>query len=286
VTPAPSYEARDRRAAHLIGERPHAAQLLEFYRQVLELQEQVYRDSAATGWPLTAVDGASRDTFGSHVRDLPWQLLVEEFRGFAGAMAAAAPGPARMAGERLRAAPADLLEAALAGIARRDSTAGAAADLGSREVQVELYGRAFLQPWAEALRRGRALDDGETADGEPALCRGCAWPAQVSVISDDAEGRGGRTLVCALCGFGWSYGRVRCAHCGERDAERLALHEVEGTPHLQVETCTSCKRYLKRVDLRRLGNAVPVVEDLASPELDLWARQRGLQKVCENLLAL
>ena len=43
---------------------------------------------------------------------------------------------------------------------------------------------------------------------------------------------------------------------------------------------------MKEVDQRSDGRAEPTVEDLATPELDLWARERGLTKLRLNLLGL
>ncbi len=43
---------------------------------------------------------------------------------------------------------------------------------------------------------------------------------------------------------------------------------------------------MKSVDLRVDGLAVPVVDDLGSVELDLWAQQQGLEKLQRNLLGL
>jgi formate dehydrogenase maturation protein FdhE len=40
------------------------------------------------------------------------------------------------------------------------------------------------------------------------------------------------------------------------------------------------------VDLRSRGDAVPLVDDLASVELDLWASERGLTRVATNLFGL
>lgn len=40
------------------------------------------------------------------------------------------------------------------------------------------------------------------------------------------------------------------------------------------------------MDLRVTGLAVPLVDDLATPELDLWAAEQGLEKIAPNLLGL
>jgi formate dehydrogenase maturation protein FdhE len=53
-----------------------------------------------------------------------------------------------------------------------------------------------------------------------------------------------------------------------------------------VEACDSCHSYLKTVDLTKDGHAVPVVDELATIPLDLWAADHGYQKLRTNLLGL
>jgi formate dehydrogenase maturation protein FdhE len=64
------------------------------------------------------------------------------------------------------------------------------------------------------------------------------------------------------------------------------VHVAESRPHVRLDECSSCARYLKTVDLRSRGDAVPLVDDLASVELDLWASERGLTRVEMNLFGL
>ncbi len=139
---------------------------------------------------------------------------------------------------------------------------------------------------------GSAADaGGEAPDAGEALlprrtCPRCGWPPQVSVVRDERDARGRRLLVCALCGTGWPYPRVRCPSCGESKPDQLVYHSSEQLPHLRIEECKTCGAYVKAIDLRRDGAAVPLVDDIASVELDLWADQRGLWKVSRNLLGL
>jgi formate dehydrogenase maturation protein FdhE len=39
-----------------------------------------------------------------------------------------------------------------------------------------------------------------------------------------------------------------------------------------VDACDSCRRYLKNVDLVRLGLAVPLVDEIAAAALDAWVK--------------
>jgi FdhE protein len=56
--------------------------------------------------------------------------------------------------------------------------------------------------------------------------------------------------------------------------------------HIRVETCDSCKYYIKGIDLTRVGLAVPLVDEVAAAPLDLWAREQGYTKIALNLVGL
>lgn len=55
-------------------------------------------------------------------------------------------------------------------------------------------------------------------------------------------------------------------------------------PHLRIDACTTCSRYLVSVDLGRDPRAVPAVDELAAIPLDLHAADRGFTKVVPNLM--
>jgi FdhE protein len=84
----------------------------------------------------------------------------------------------------------------------------------------------------------------------------------------------------------WDYGRIACAACGEEDPQKLALYIANEFSYVRVEACESCHRYIKTVDLTKNGHAVPVVDELALIPLDLWAAERGYQKIHPNLLGI
>ena len=47
-----------------------------------------------------------------------------------------------------------------------------------------------------------------------------------------------------------------------------------------------CGRYIKTIDLTKNGNAVPVVDELATLPLNLWAVEHGYKKLQPNLLGI
>ena len=119
-----------------------------------------------------------------------------------------------------------------------------------------------------------------------AACPYCGGAPIAAVLRDEPEIKGRRTLLCSLCLAEWAFPRTRCPACGEERADRRPHHVSESWPHVRVEECGSCRTYVKAIDLRETGLAVPVVDELASVELDLWAAEQGLSKLRTNLLGL
>jgi FdhE protein len=73
--------------------------------------------------------------------------------------------------------------------------------------------------------------------------------------------------------------------CGETASSRLPIYAAgEQLPHLRVDACDACRRYVLAVDLRKDAAAVPLVDELAAIPLDLFAKERGLTKVVPNLM--
>jgi FdhE protein len=101
------------------------------------------------------------------------------------------------------------------------------------------------------------------------------------------EGHGAkRTLLCALCLTEWEYLRVVCTRCGEQQFDALPVYTADQFAHIRIEACDSCRSYLKTIDMTKNGLAVPLVDDLASVALDLWARERGYVRLRSSLLGL
>jgi FdhE protein len=264
-----SWQRRIDRANALARADQHAAALLTQYAAILSAQAACYDTLVSRGDRLT----------GSLERDL------EELRPRAaevfGTIAAIAPA------QTMREAPTDVpgIEALL-----RD---------GWHVRDIPFLPRLVLQPYAEALAtlRGREstdppslrlIDDRglEHAPGR-AACPVCGGPPQVGVLrSDSSADGGGRALVCATCSTNWPVRRIVCPHCGEEDERRLGYFHTSEVDHVRIDACATCRRYLKTIDLTRLGIAVPVVDEVASGALDIWAQERGYTKVTQNLIGL
>jgi len=66
----------------------------------------------------------------------------------------------------------------------------------------------------------------------------------------------------------------------------LPVYTASQFEHVRVEACDSCKSYIKTIDLTKNGYAVPIVDELATIPLTLWAQERGYSKLQPNLLGL
>lgn len=73
----------------------------------------------------------------------------------------------------------------------------------------------------------------------------------------------------------WQFRRVLCPNCAEENHNKLPRFSAEEFPHVRLEACDTCKRYLKSVDLTINGLPVPIVDEIAAVPLDLWVAEHG-----------
>jgi FdhE protein len=146
----------------------------------------------------------------------------------------------------------------------------------------EFLALAFLQPHAEFERsRARLQVDGYT---DP-LCPFCNRKPALGVLRQQGDGAR-RSLICGFCLTEWEFRRVVCPGCGQEDHAKLPVYTAEAFPHIRVECCDTCQTYIKSIDLTKNGLAAPLVDELASVPLDLWAQERGYSKLHPNLLGM
>ncbi len=145
-----------------------------------------------------------------------------------------------------------------------------------------LLAQAFLQPYAELLR-SRALP--RPVPTAYALCPFCHRKPGFGVLRQMGDG-GARSMVCSFCLAEWEFRRIVCPGCAEENEKKLAVFSATEFDYIRVECCDVCKTYIKTVDLTKDGRAEPLVDELASAPLDLWAREHGYAKLQNNLLGM
>ncbi|HXJ89607.1 MAG TPA: formate dehydrogenase accessory protein FdhE [Candidatus Binatia bacterium] len=143
----------------------------------------------------------------------------------------------------------------------------------------DFFTRACLQPLAEHLQLQAQKDFHYNGNRCP-VCNGLP---QMAILRSEGEGAS-RSLLCSFCLYEWTFRRIACPWCGEENKEKLPRYSAEECAYVHVETCDTCQRYLKAVDLTVNGNAVPLVDEVALTVFDVWANDHGYTKIERNLL--
>jgi Protein involved in formate dehydrogenase formation len=285
-----NYQARVLRAELLAAQYPFAAEVLGFYGQVAALQREFHEHllksagKRAGGQELRSesnvgmlLENAGVKTNGTTSQRFGDFLSMVERRGpsplAAQARLVREKGPAYWAAGLVNFWKAGLPESGSAGEADTESQ--------TSEVLETFLLRAFVQPFAEFLV-GAMLPP--VLPMTSSRCPRCNSLPLLGVLRPEGDG-GKRFLQCSFCSQEWEFRRIFCAWCGEEDEHKLAVYVAEEFPHVRVETCETCKRCLRTIDLTKDGHAVPLVDDLAAIPLTLWAQENGYKRIQENLFA-
>lgn len=145
----------------------------------------------------------------------------------------------------------------------------------------KFFARVLLQPFAEALASRGNVDK----QGASAVCPFCNARAVAGILRGEGEGAK-RSLLCSLCATEWQYRRIVCPNCGEEDKERLPIYLAGEINSVRIDACDTCRTYIKSVDLTKDGHAVPIVDELATLALTVWADENGYAKAETNLLGM
>jgi Protein involved in formate dehydrogenase formation len=279
------YTDRHRRTGELRRRRTFARELLDFYGALLGVQEQAYEQAISARPP-------ARDLV-AYVAEMVVPAVVDV---------------------SLAAGPAKLRDAVALRLESTDPREFVAAWIhGDDQTMVDRFlARASVGPVLEALGSEAAASCEGVRD--QLHCPSCGGPPQLSYFALPSEdlASGGRFLLCARCQSSWGFARMTCPGCGEDSSSRLQIFSEEGTasgergsvvrglegrlgdhraaenkpvfPHIRIEACETCRRYLLNIDLAADPIAVPVVDELAALPLDLYARERGFSKIIPNLM--
>jgi FdhE protein len=281
-----SLDLRDAWHALLERRRAFAASLAP-YGELLERWASVETGMPAPTWTAAAC----RDCW---LRGVPLlaevrpPLAVEALEDLLGGVmeqlaaldAARAPALQRLAGawDAGAVTPASLLPA-------RDGIGDGAAEVASGldSGVVSFLACATLRPALERwLAPARAHLEG--VDWGRGVCPFCgAAPGFIDVV----EG-GHRRLACHFCGGTWGFAKLRCPLCGVEGTEALYRLKAEGADEgYVIAGCKRCRGYLKELDRReRWNGGPPLLEDWATPHLDVVARREGYRKPLPSLLDL
>ena len=250
------YTLREReyaieRIPALIKLYPESEEMLSFYRHILDFQLRVYKESKTEDWKKGI-------RFFYKLLDLCVQYGSPQLRESA---------------EKFY-------------LTREEELIGLISEfMKEKEGQDEerFIFISFLEPFMSKKAEKEDLDHSNWLKSR---CPVCGFKAVVSFLSDTEDLQGGRFLVCQVCKSQWVYNRAKCVKCGNTEDEELHYFYDEGRRAVQLQACDRCGTYIKVIDLRIDGLAVPILEDIASVSLDLWAREMGYKKFERNVFGL
>ena len=94
-----------------------------------------------------------------------------------------------------------------------------------------------------------------------------------------ADAESGRFHSCSFCGFEYRVPRIGCPFCLTVSHDGSEYYVAEDEPGYELDVCSQCKNYFKIADFRKFDRAwMPLLDDLASLTLDLYARQMGYSR--------
>lgn len=261
------WQRRINRAQELAREHPFAAEILGFYIHVARFQENLHQRLSS------AFPRQSQPVLISH--ELGQSELAElssRFESFLSVAEAQGPKPLAELSRELRGRGQGFCTELLNGAWTAHSPSDAQGLLAS----------AYLQPYAELLRSRAQVRPVPTAH---TLCPFCNRKPGFGVLRQMGDG-GARSMVCSFCLAEWEFRRIVCPGCGEENDRKLPVFSASDFDYIRVECCDACNTYIKSVDLTKNGRAEPLVDELASAPLDLWAREHGYAKLQSNLMGM
>lgn len=261
-----AWTKRIDRATELAERNPWAREVLIFYVRILEFQSVVYESTQLQDEGAVAIKAGLRGRLNvdAAARSFPELVAVVQKNA-----------PPKLAEDavRLRDSSRDhireILEHWLA-------TPDPPQDGSS------FFARVLLQPQAERLAQAGELKLQRLAENK---CPVCQSNPQLAVIRPEGYG-GKRSLLCSFCQTEWDFRRILCPACGEENNDNLPRYSAEGVTAVRVEACDTCQHYIKSVDMTVNGLAVPVVDEIATAPLDLWAAEHDYRKIQLNIMGL
>jgi FdhE protein len=128
-----------------------------------------------------------------------------------------------------------------------------------------------LKPYLEWAAE-RVLPQVDQERWKRRYCPVCGGAPDFACLDDES---GARHLVCSRCSSRWIYRRLECPFCGTNDHTKLSYYLGEDEAY-RLYVCNACRRYLKAIDLRKVGYQVLFpVERLKTVGMDVAAQQEG-----------
>lgn len=289
--PAPTWDSKIERCKVLAQRYPFAVEILDFYQRILTFQKGLYEELKGRRDRPLGLSNEGRFN-PPETESLQLKKGLEVLLPFSSSLLGIAKeGPPL-----------------LVTVAKEVSSWG---QLGweslleefqrttYRQQPIFFFPRTLLQPYLQLALESESLQYAsdnpeqketaeimETHDGSgPATCPFCGHRPQAGLLYP-LDNASQRLLICSFCHGEWPYKRLSCPGCTESDKTKLPYFVAEEYPAVRLDVCDTCRQYIKTIDMGKDLDAVPVVDELATVPLDLWARDRGYIKLELNLAGI
>ena len=254
--PEANWDLRIARAGELSKTHSSVSELLAFYQNLARWQKSVY-------------ESVSRSA------DHDVSILLHHFPALISLIRQSSSPALEEAAKHLETASEEERLALLNGFWQHE--------VESQELSEEyaFFAHALLQPFAEYL----AEKTNSSTQASPPVCPFCGSKPQLAVLRPEGDGAK-RFLLCSLCGTEWFFRRVLCPNCAEENKEKLPVFTAQEFDYVRVDACDTCRTYIKAIDLSKNGKAVPIVDELATVSLNLWAQENNYKKLHPNLFGV
>ncbi len=280
-----NLEKLKKRIQQLKKKRPGYKEILDFYQKVREEQEKVKPSLDIKPILLKKEwkDLLSREGFPLFERkDFPIDLetLIKLFRSLCQIGKEANPHMAEEAKkieEILNEKRMDLKELLIGGI-NESKIEDIANEFRLDKKIFSFFIQESIRPSTE-VGVERLLNELETENWLKGFCPICGSLPYLSLLKEEV---GKRYLLCSFCGYQWRIDRLICPFCNNKEQESLHYLYAEGEEAYRIDLCEKCDQYIKTIDLRKVGESDPCLEDLATVHLNMLVSKKGYKKPTPN----
>jgi FdhE protein len=278
-------EKLKKRIQHLKKKRTSYKQILDFYQKVREEQEKV--KAALDIKPILLKkewkDLLSREGFSLIERKhfpIDLKITVKLFRSLCHIGKEANPHMAeevKKIEEILNHKRIDLEELLIEGVSE-SKIEDITNELTLDKKIFSFFIQESIRPSIEA-GVARLSNELETENWLKGFCPICGSLPYLSLLKEEV---GKRFLFCSFCGYQWRIERLACPFCGNKEQGSLHYFYAEGEEACRIDLCDKCHQYIKTIDMRKIEESDPTLEDLATPHLDILASKKGYKRPVLN----
>ncbi len=147
-------------------------------------------------------------------------------------------------------------------------------DLGIEKKALAFVGYISIKPSVVHCAEQLAAYLDSSHPWDKGICPLCGSAPGFSLFEEEGQ----RVLFCGFCWHRWTAPRIYCPFCENKDSNSLHYYFNEEEKNYRIDSCDSCKTYLKAIDQRNTERIIyPPLEFVATLHLDIKAQELGFK---------